>query len=133
MTTTVMRFLGALRTLQQAVQVAAQVPGPDVYAAFGRVELQRLGFLGGVAGAQGTEGATLQKTVPEPVLAWARDADSWAQGLALRAPLRFSGQPTGVVPDEWVTQFRRQVAAGQGVLPPSHVAMAVLARALQAL
>lgn len=127
MTTTVVRFLGALRTLQQAVQAAAQVPGSDVYAAFGRVELQRLGFLAG------SDGAALQKTVPAPVLAWARDADSWAQGLALRAPLRFSGQPTGTVPDEWVTQFRRQVAAGQGVLPPSHAAMAVLARALQAL
>lgn len=130
MTTTVMRFLGALRTLQQAVQAAAQVPGSDVYAAFERVELQRLGFLGG---AEGADGAALQKTVPVPVLAWACDADSWAQGLALRAPLRFSGQPAGVVPDEWVTQFRRQVAAGQGVLPPSHAAMAVLARALQAL
>jgi hypothetical protein len=127
MTTTVVRFLGALRTLQQAIQVAAQVPGSDVYGAFESIELQKLGFLAGMGGA------ALQKTVPAPVLAWARDADSWAQGLALRAPLRFSGQPTDAVPAEWITQFRRQVAAGQGVLPPSHAAMAALARALQAL
>ena len=127
MTTTSARFLGALRTLQQAIKAAAQVPGLDVYGAFERIELQRLGFL------VGTDAAALQKTVPAPVLAWACEADSWAHGLALRAPLRFSGQPTAVVPGDWVTQFRRQVAAGQGVLPPSHAAMALLAQALQAL
>jgi len=127
MTTTVMKFLGALRTLQQAIEVAAQVPGPDVYGAFERLELQRLGFLAS------TDGPALQKAVPRPVLDWARDADSWAQGLALRVPLRFGGQPGRAVPGEWVTQFRRQVAAGQGVLPPTHAAMAALAQALQAL
>lgn len=128
MTTTVVKFLGALRTLQQALDRAAQVPGSDVYGAFERIELQRLGFLVAAAGTP-----ALQKAVPQPVLEWACDADVWARGLALRVPLRFSGQPAGVVPDEWVTQFRRQVAAGQGVLPPTHAAMAVLARSLQGL
>jgi hypothetical protein len=42
------RFLGALRTLQQAIRVAAQIPGSDMYGAFESIELQKLEFLAGM-------------------------------------------------------------------------------------